>query len=90
MRKIKEIIEDRKTRKDLQKRLTRLERNVASIKMSVEIAMESRISFLETNYTNLKKIKPQIEQICDDIRTIKDATTPIERNKDDKESIEIV
>lgn len=89
MRRIKEIIEDRKQRKDLQKRLMRLEKIVTSLKMSVEIAIDSRLSYLETNYTNIKSLQPQIHQICEDIKTIKDATTPIERKKDDKDRMEI-
>lgn len=89
MKRIKGIIEDRKMRKDLLKRLELLEKNIASLKMSVEIAVDSRLSYLETNYTNIKRIKPQIEQICGDLKEIKEATSPREKKKDDKENIEV-
>jgi hypothetical protein len=89
MRRLKKIIEDQKTKKDLQKRLELLEKSVASLKMSIEIAVDSRLSYLETNYTNIKRIKPQIEQICDDIKIIKGATSLKENKKDDKENMEV-
>lgn len=89
MGRIKKIIEDRKARKDLQKRLERLEKDVASLQMTIEIAMDSRISYLETNYTNIKRIQPQIEKICESLEDMKEATSIKEKKKDEKENMEV-
>jgi len=88
--KIKKIIKDRKEKKDLERRVKKIEKDIANLQMAVTIAMDARISYLETNYSELKRIKPKVDQISDDIKSISNALSPKNRKKDDKDRIEIV
>ena len=90
MKGIKKIIEKRQEKKGLEKRLKKMEKEMATLQMAINIAIDSRLSYLETNFSELKRMKPQVDQMCEDLQFISKTLSPKERKLDDKSNIEIV
>ena len=88
---MKDLLSKWKDKKDLTKRIERLEKTVNTLQTTIDIAMDSRVSYLETKFVELKHMKPVIEKMTTDITDIKQSVVPKKRViiSDDKQGMEV-
>ena len=90
MKTLKDILTDWKDKKDLTKRLIKLEKTVNILQTTIDIALDSRVSYLETKFVELKHMKPVIEKMTTEISDIKGAVVPKKKEMpDSNQGIEV-
>jgi hypothetical protein len=77
---MKNILTGWKDKRDLTKRIARLEKTVNTLQITIDIALDSRVSYLETKFVELKHMRPVIDKMTNDIGDIKD--TVISKKKE--------
>jgi seryl-tRNA synthetase len=87
---MKNILTGWKDKRDLTKRIERLERTMNKLQVTIDIALDSRVSYLETKFVELKHMKPVIEKMTSDIGDIKGAVVQKKKElPDSNQGIEV-
>jgi hypothetical protein len=73
---MKNILTGWKDKHDLARRIARLEKTVNTLQVTIDIALDSRVSYLETKFVELKHMKPVLNKMTDDISDIKEMVVP--------------
>ena len=89
MRAIKDIVSERREKRDLAKRIAKLENTVNTLQVTIDIALDSRVSYLETKFVELKRMKPVLEKMTSDISDIKTNVGSKRKEPDENRGIEI-
>ena len=90
-KKIKQKIQEAKDYRDLEKRIEKMEKMVNHLQVQLEIAMDARVGYLETKFTDIKKLKPTVDEMNEQIHDIYDTFVPKKKaqEKNDKSDIEV-
>ena len=73
MNKVSSRLEQWKEKRDLAKRIEKLEQTVNKLQITIDIALDSRVSYLETKFVELKHMKPALDKVTTEISSIKGA-----------------
>lgn len=70
--KAKNFIERIEKQRKLEERVKKLEKELNSIKINVDVAMDARVAYLETKIIEIRKIKPIVDEMHEQIHGIYD------------------
>ena len=89
--RIKKQMKETKDSRDLMKRIDKLEKTVNHLQMELDISMDARVGYLETKITDMKKLKPTVDQMNTQIHDIYTTLVPKKQamKQDDKSDIEV-
>jgi len=87
----KKFIERIEKQRQLEEKVKKLEKELNSIKINVDVAMDARVAYLETKIIEIKKIKPIVDEMHEQIHGIYNNMMPKKQPEkpDDKTGIEI-
>lgn len=89
--RIKKQMEEARDNKDLVKRIEKLEKTMNHVQMQLDVSMDARVGYLETKFTDMKKLKPTVDQMNEQIHDIYTTLVPKKQaiKQDDKTDVEV-